>query len=193
MNTAALGCDIEDALRQVREGSVDAYETVILAYQSRLRFIIADISPPGIEPDEIAHLAFVEAFRRIDHYTPHTQFFAWLSAIARHLVLGAIRKMRREARGIENYLEQAVGQALETELEAVTELEELRVNALRGCVAGLSDRLREVLRLRYDRGTPIERIARNVGKSTGAVKVLLFEIRRKLRGCVNRKLAAERG
>jgi RNA polymerase sigma-70 factor (ECF subfamily) len=193
MNTAAVGCDIEEALRQVREGSVDAYETVILAYQSRLRFIIADISPPGIEPDEIAHLAFVEAFRRIDHYTPHTQFFAWLSAIARNLVLGAIRKMRREARGIENYLEQAVGQALQTELEAATELEELRASALRGCVAGLSDRLREILRLRYDRDTPIERIARNVGKSTGAVKVLLFDIRRKLRGCVNRKLAVERG
>jgi len=155
--------------------------------------MIAGVCPPGIDPDEIAHLAFVEAFSKIDHYTPHTRFFAWLAAIARVLVLKELRTLRREARSRELYLEQVVGQALQTELEAGSELDEKRVRALRGCVAGLPDHLREVLQLRYARDASIENISRKVGKTSGAVKVQLFDTRRRLRDCVNRKLALQGG
>lgn len=184
--------NIEEAIRRVCEGSVDAYETVVDACQGRLRAVIANACPSGIDPDEIAHLVFVEAFRKIDQYTPNTHFFAWLAAIARLLVLEELRKLRREARTRENYLEQVVGQVLETELEADSELGELRVRALRGCVAGLPGHLREVIQLRYLRDSSIENISRKVGKSSGAVKVQLFDIRRKLRECVNRKIALGR-
>src|SRR5437667_8570659 len=128
---------IEEAIRRVREGSVDAYETVVAGCQGRLRAMISNMCPPGLDPDELAHLAFVEAFRKIDQYTPNTRFFAWLATIARLLVLGELRKMRREARSRENYLEQVVGQVLEAEMEAGSELDEARARALRGCVAGL--------------------------------------------------------
>src|SRR5258706_9617086 len=108
--------DIEEAIRRVRDGSVDAYEDVVGSCQGRLRAMISNMCPPGIDPDEIAHLAFVEAFRKIDQYTPNTRFFAWLATIARLLLLAELRKFRREARTRENYLEQAVGQAMESEL-----------------------------------------------------------------------------
>lgn len=184
--------NVEEAIRRVREGSVDAYETVVAACQGRLRAMIAAVSPPGIDPDEIAHLAFVEAFKKIDQYAPNTRFFAWLSAIARLLLLSEIRKLRREARTRENYLEQVVGQCLQDELEAGSDLDEMRVRALRGCVSGLPDHLREVVQLRYDRDASIESLSKKLGKTSGAVKVQLFDIRRKLRECVNRKLAVER-
>jgi RNA polymerase sigma-70 factor (ECF subfamily) len=185
--------NVEEAIRRVREGSVDAYEIVVSSCQGRLRAMISSFCPRGIDPDEIAHLAFVEAFRKIDQYTPNTRFFAWLGTIARLLILVELRKLRREARCRENYLEQAVGQAMEAELEAGAELEEQRVRALRGCVAGLPDHLRQVVQLRYDRDASIENISRKVGRTSGAVKVQLFDIRRKLRECVNRKLALLRG
>lgn len=185
--------NIEEAIRQVREGSVDAYETVVRSCQGRLRAMVANSCPPGIDPDEIAHLAFVEAFRKIDQYTPHTRFFAWLGTIARLIVLGELRKMRREARSRENYLEQVVGQVMEAELEAGSELDEARARALRGCVAGLPEHLRAAVHLRYGRDASIESVAQQLGKSPGAVKVQLFDTRRKLRDCVNRKLALQRG
>jgi len=155
--------------------------------------MVANMCPPGIDPDEIAHVAFVEAFRKIDQYVPHTRFFAWLATIARLLLLVEIRKLRREARSRTNYLGQLVGQVLEAELEAGSDLDDLRIRALRGCVAGLPGHLREVVQLRYDGSASIENISRKVRKSSGAVKVQLFDIRRKLRDCVNRKLALERG
>ena len=71
---------VEEAIRRVRDGSVDAYETVVGACQGRLRAMIANVCPPGIDPDEIAHLAFVEAFKKIDQYVPNTRFFACSSS-----------------------------------------------------------------------------------------------------------------
>jgi RNA polymerase sigma-70 factor (ECF subfamily) len=185
--------NVEEAIRRVRDGSVDAYEIVVGACQGRLRAMIANACPPGLDPDEIAHLAFVEAFKKIDQYVPHTRFFAWLSTIARLLVLGELRKLKREARSRENYVEQIVGKVMEADLESVSELDELRVRALRGCVSGLPDHLREMIQLRYDRDASIDHISRRTGKTSGAVKVQLFDIRRKLRDCVNRKLSLQRG
>lgn len=181
--------DVEEAIQRVREGSVDAYEIVVGACQGRLRSMIANVCPPGIEPDEVAHLAFTEAFHRIDQYTPNTRFIAWLAAIARFVLLKEMRKLRREAKTRENYLEQILAQTLEAELEARSDLDDLRVRALRGCVAALPDATREILRMRYAGDTPIRTISSAVGKSIGAVKVQLLEIRRKLRECVTRKLS----
>jgi RNA polymerase sigma-70 factor (ECF subfamily) len=184
---------VEEAIARVREGSVDAYETVVRAFQGRLRSVVANSCPPGLDPDEIAHLAFVEAFRKIDGYQPNTRFFAWLCTIARLILLSELRKQRREARSRENYLGQVAGQAMEAELETGGELDEERVRALKGCLEALPGHLREAVQMRYDRDASIENISRRLGKSAGAVKVQLFDTRKKLRDCVNRKLAMQRG
>lgn len=185
--------EVEHAIARVREGSLDDYELVVRAFQGRLRGMVANSCPPGLDPDEIAHLAFVEAFRKIDGYQPHTRFFAWLCTIARLILLSELRKVRREARSRENYLELVVGNAMEAELETGSELDEERVRALRGCLQALPDHLREAVQLRYDRDATIENISRRLGKSAGAVKVQLFDTRKKLRDCVTRKLALQRG
>ncbi|MBV8880141.1 MAG: sigma-70 family RNA polymerase sigma factor [Planctomycetaceae bacterium] len=185
--------EVERAIARVREGGVDDYEVVVRAFQGRLRSVVANSCPPGLEPDEIAHLAFVEAFRKIDAYRPDTRFFAWLCTIARLILLSELRKLRREARSREHYLEAVAVDALEAELETGSELDELRVRALRGCLEALPEHLRQAVQLRYDRDASIDRISQRLGKSAGAVKVQLFDTRRKLRDCVNRKLAMQRG
>src|SRR5258708_32186861 len=108
--------EIEKAIARVREGSVDDYEFVVRAFQGRLRGMVANSCPPGLDPDEIAHLAFVEAFRKIDGYQPGTRFFAWICTIARLILLSELRKMRREMRSRGNYPGLVVGGGLETEI-----------------------------------------------------------------------------
>lgn len=184
---------VEQAIERVREGQIDAYELVVRAYQGRLRALLANVCPPGLDPDELAHLTFVDAFKKIDQYTLRTRFFAWLSAIARFHVLNELRKLRREARRRENYLENSVAQVLEGELEAGSDLDEDRVLALRDCMGHLPEGLRAMVELRYSRDHSIEDISHRIGKSIAAVKFQLFDIRRKLRECVNGKLVAERG
>jgi RNA polymerase sigma-70 factor (ECF subfamily) len=177
---------VEDAIRRVQAGSRADYAVVVDAWQRRLRGAVAGHCPPGVDPDEIAHMAFVEAYKRIDQYEPGTHFYAWLAAIARNLLLNECRKIRREARR----LERVVADALSDEAAAEPGPDESRVRALRECVSLLPDGPRSVLRMRYDRDASIGRIARRIGKSIAAVKFQLFAIRRKLRECVERKAVA---
>ncbi len=180
---------IEEALRQVQAGRVAAYETVVSALQARLRASVAYSCPPGIDPNEIAHRAFVEAFKQVDRYALGTNFFAWLTTIARYLLLIELRNQKRDERVRDNYLHLVVARTLESELEGRSELEEARVLALQDCMSRLPEELRSILRMRYARDASVAAISREVGKSPSAVKFQLFDLRRRLRECVNGKLA----
>jgi DNA-directed RNA polymerase specialized sigma24 family protein len=57
----------------------------------------------------------------------------------------------------------------------------------------LPDGLQSLLSLRYSKDASIGSISRHLGKSASAVKFQLFAIRRKLRECVNRKIAMGQG
>src|SRR6185436_3055010 len=105
------------------------------------------------------------------------------------LLLIELRNQKRDERIRDNYLHLVVARTLESELEVRSELEEARVLALQDCMSRLPEELRSILQLRYARDASIASISREVGKSPSAVKFQLFGLRRKLRECVNGKLA----
>src|SRR5436190_1942358 len=116
------GPDVEQAILSVKAGNIEEYRTVVVVFHHRLRAAIAGLCPPGVEAEEIAHCAFIEAYRRIDQYQPGTNFFAWLSSIARNQLRAEFEKIRRRARNKENYLGHVVVQQLD---RAATEEPEL--------------------------------------------------------------------
>ncbi len=175
----------EEAIQRVKEGRVDAYEVVVQVHQRRLRSLVAHLCPPGVDPEEIAHRAFVEAFDKIDAYQEHTNFFAWLASIARAMVLVELRRIRNETRKHENYLQHLVADSVEAEVHMGGDQ---RTALLRDCVGSLPERLRSMLEQRYTHETPLTAIASRLGSTVAAVKFQLFDVRRKLRDCVNRKL-----
>lgn len=186
---------IEAAIRRVKDGDTDAYDVVVGAYQSRLRPLIASFCPPWLDADEIAQRAFVEAFRKIDSYDgqrPGTSFFAWLSGIARVQLLLELRRVRVEARKHQGYVRQFVADAVEKEVEGGEELNEERVTLLKDCMASLPTAHRSVIEMRYANDASLATIAETVGKTVAAVKFQLFDIRRRLRDCVGRKLDLQR-
>ncbi len=181
--------NIEQAIARVKAGFVEDFRAVVVAFHPRLRAIVAGLCPPGVEADEIAHRAFMEAYRRIDSYEPGTNFLAWLIAIARNLHRAEVEKIQRRTRNERNYLdhlliEQSVraGQREPGELEA-------RAQFLADCVAQLKPEARALLALRYEDGRRVQAIARELGRSASAVSVQLFAVRKLLRDCVRRKLS----
>jgi len=182
---------IEAALERVRHGEVNEYAVVVQAYQRRLRAWLASVCPPQLEPDEIAHRAFIEAYKQVDRYQPGTNFFAWLSAIARNLLLAELKRLQRQQKNAANYLEHVVVNGLIDAAVEPLEAQEERIAALRACQTLLSERSRSLLRERYTLNTPLEVVAHHVGKTVAAVKFQLFAIRQKLRECVRRKLRGD--
>jgi len=184
--------DVEGALGRVKAGAIDDYGSVVRAYQQRLRNSILGSCPPGVDVDEVVHRAFIEAFRQIQRYELGTNFYAWLSTIARNLLLAEIKRCQRQQKNSANYLENVLAQGLAEEVEMDAELGTVRAEALRSCQEQLSPESQSLLQSRYDSQTPLEQVALQIGKSVAAIKFQLFAIRKKLLKCVRGKLAARR-
>jgi len=180
---------IEEAIRRVQAGHVEDYRTVVVAYHQRLRTGIAALCPPGVEADEIAHLAFLQAYRHIHEYRSGTNFPAWLSAIARSLLRTECTRRRRSVQNEQNYLEHLIVERLEPSVSEATGAAETLVGFLTECLTLLKIEARTVLNLRYHDGLRVKSIAEHLGRSVTAVSVQLFGLRQLLRDCVARKRA----
>lgn len=182
---------VEEAIQRVKDGAVDEYGEVIRAYRARLRNAIAGSCPSGVDPDEIVHRAFIEAYRQINTYRPGTNFYGWLSAIARNLLLAELKRYQRQQKNSASYLEHLVANKMLETVEAETvesRRGEEEVAALHSCLQQFPVESRSLLEARYDSQTPLERVAQQAGKSVAAVKFQLFAIRRRLLKCMRAKL-----
>jgi RNA polymerase sigma-70 factor (ECF subfamily) len=181
--------EVEQAIRDVQGGSAASYGTVVQFYARRIRALVAKHCPPSVETDEIAHLTFVTAYREIQRYQAGTQFFSWLGSIARMLVLAELKRVKRDSHNKHNYLEYETAQGLEEMAAEPAEAGESKIHALRACTAQLTEEHQSLLRMRYIEDYSIESLSKRLNKTLSAVKVQLFFIRKKLRDCVNRRIA----
>src|SRR5258708_3031642 len=166
--------DIEQAIERVRHGSVDDYRTVVPAYHHPLRGALAGLCPPAVDAEEIAHLAFVEAYRNLARYQSGSNFFAWLCAIARYRLLAECKRIQRQTRHRQNYLEQLLAERVIGLAETEAELTDLRLHWLRECIAQLKPDAQSLLEQRYNQREGVEAIAPMLGRSASAIRVQLF-------------------
>ena len=178
---------IDQAIERVRTDNVDDYRIVVAAYHQRLRAALAGLCPPGVDSDEIAHLAFIEAYRNLGRYEKGTNFFAWLCSIARHQLLAESKRRQRQSHNQQSYLEILVTERLAAAGDEETQLNDLRFRLLQECVRQLNPEAQAVLDQRYGKDSSVESIARVLGRTAAAVSVQLFALRQKLRQCVERK------
>jgi RNA polymerase sigma-70 factor (ECF subfamily) len=181
--------EIDQAILRVQAGGVEDYQRVVVAYHRRLRTWLSGFCPPGVEPDEITHVAFLEAYRRIGQYRAGTDFFAWLCAFARNLVLTECEKIQRRARNQQNYLDLCLAEQQASDAKRVDAMAEARSGFLGECLELLKREARELIGWRYGEGLRVQAIAQRLGRTPSAVSVQLFGLRKVLRDCVANKMA----
>jgi RNA polymerase sigma-70 factor (ECF subfamily) len=116
-------------------------------------------------------------------------FLGWALGVARNELLHARRAAARSRLIFDaELLEKARAryEAMEPELRR-------RRAALRSCIERLPERSRHVVRERYLEGTPVEKLARRLGKTVGALHKLLSRLRSALADCAERRLKEEAG
>jgi RNA polymerase sigma-70 factor (ECF subfamily) len=126
------------------------------------------------EAEELAQEAFTRAYLNLGRLDGERKFYPWVTVIAGRLCVDAHRRRARtEPRDDIDPGPVDGGQ------EAVLDLEAMA--ALRGAIRRLTPRQQEVLELRAHRGYSYQRIAEQVGVSSGNVDALLCRARRTLR------------
>ena len=179
--------EVAQAIRQVQAGDIEAFSTVVRAYQHPLRAWASRWCVPGIEADDIAHRAFIVAFRGIHDFTADGNCFAWLCTITRNVLRDELKRLRRER---SRFLDGLV--AIECS-EAIDDLtarggDDRRIEAMRDCLQRLPLDGMELVRRHYTECEPLARIAEQQGKTLAAVKSRLHWLRGKLRDCLVAKL-----
>lgn len=128
-----------------------------------------------------------ELARRFDEYDSDRPFVAWALWIAKSRVIDFYRKQSRNQLVFSNDLLQRLSETIAEQAES----RDRRREALETCLDGLPEKSRELLDLRYVDDLSAADIAKSVGSTTGAVRVLLTRARTALAECVQRRLAME--
>lgn len=155
-----------------------------LSAESSLRgYILAHVRDFSVADDLLQQTALV-LWEKFAQYDPARPFLAWALGVARFEILNASRKTPPRS-------------LLEGDLDSLIVGEYLRLDSelprrrqlLRTCLQKLPAPMSDAVRLRYDDGLRVDHIATKLGKSLGAVKVLLHRARAALQDCVRMKVS----
>lgn len=181
--------DAQDLAEKIQRGNTDALAQFLQQFRPQLIAYIARRSGPAlqkkIEPDDIFQEVSIDAVRRIAETKQlDRDVFGWLCQLAEFRLIDAHRRFfetdKRDA-------DREVGlNAPATESRAFIDLlvasmttpsqafsRNEREMALHAALAELPEESRDVLRLRYVDGLASKEIAQRVGKSDGAIRVIL--------------------
>lgn len=182
------GPDTGDAelLQRVQRGEVDAFAPVVRRHLPLLRAFVALHLPVPHLAGEVAHEAFVFAFRHLQEFDLERPFRPWLHGIAWQLVRAELQRFARE-QGNRSRLEQL--QLTELLAQAAQPAPPEEAMFLEECLAELPPHLRRLIEDRYRHERTVREIAAQWGRTEEWVRVTLFRVRRQLRACIESKLA----
>lgn len=165
----------DDDLMLLARGGVDgAFDALIRRHQARvLRLALRYLGERALAAD-VAQNTFVAMFRSLPEYRANGKFKSYLFRV----LLNQCRMSRRSARSESRALDAAT---LSQSLDPAEVLLRERRRDVEAALAGLSDKLRDVVLLRFGGELAYEEIAETLGIPLGTVKRRLFDAMAKLR------------
>jgi RNA polymerase sigma-70 factor (ECF subfamily) len=159
-------------------------EGLVRRHQGSVRGFLPFLGCPASEVDDLVQDAFLSVLRAGFEQRSEAATSAYLRRVARNLFLKSLRLARQRPPVVDLDGAERAWVAFEGDDRG-----ESYLNALRACLEAVDARAREVLQLRYRGELPRAAIAGRLGLSESGVKSVLVRTRRRLRACVERRLA----
>lgn len=163
----------EELARQARAGAARAFEALARRWQTRLAHYLERRVGRGPTAEDLTQETFLKAYRQLDRYDTRWRFSTWLFTIARRLALDFQRRERR----VEPVFDAAacIDPAIGAENAVLAKEAREEIWAIARRVT--TEEQFTALWLRYVEDTPLSEIAEAMGKSLGAIKMLLARAR----------------
>ncbi|MBG88723.1 MAG: RNA polymerase factor sigma-70 [Verrucomicrobiales bacterium] len=181
----------DDVIRRVKNGDQRSFEVIVRRLERPLRAWLATHASPAVDVDEVAQRSFVIAFNKLDAFEIGTDFAGWLFTIARYQLKAELTRLRRVADYHARFAPELLERELERRCDEPGDVDQLKLDHLKKCVASLGENLRQYITWRYDEGIRLEEMSARTGRSVGAIKKQLWQIRRKLQQCVEDRMKGE--
>lgn len=156
------------------------------AQSSIFAYVVSLCHDPNLAKDVLQETNLT-LWRKAEDFETGTGFTAWACRTAYFHLLNLRRKQRRE----QLVFEEDVFDYLAERQEERARDSDRRLEALRHCVAKLPPPQRELIDRRYRPGASVQAIAKDDGKTEGAVSQALFRIRAALQRCIEKQLLKE--
>lgn len=179
--------DEEALIREAQQGDVNAYNTLVLHYQSQAYNVAYRIMGEGDSAADATQEAFISAFKAINRFRGGS-FRAWLLRIVTNACYDELRRRKRrpqaslEALYVEDETAD-IPSAHSENPETYTQRMELQ-RAIMDCLQALPEDQRAVAILSDIEGFNYEEIAEVIGAALGTVKSRLSRSRARLRDCL---------
>jgi RNA polymerase sigma-70 factor (ECF subfamily) len=152
--------------------------------QGRIQAFIRTLVHDPTQADDVFQATSLVLWRSFATFHRDAEFLPWALGTARHQVLLHWRTRRRDR----HVFSEALLADLADSTAAAVDSAETRLAALEGCIAGLSKRQRDLVRMFYGENQSAAAIAARWGRTVHAVYKALKVMRRALFDCVSQKL-----
>lgn len=150
---------------------------LVLEYGDRLLTAAVQMTQNRADAEDLVFRTFEQVVRKIDTYTGRSSFFTWM-----YRILINFRKMDLRKKGVQALT--FPGELPEYEDPAPDPAEALVIDStrheVRNALRQLPESMRTVLVLRYYENLDVSEIASILESSVGAIKVRLYEARKRL-------------
>jgi RNA polymerase sigma-70 factor (ECF subfamily) len=164
------------------------FVTQVAGAQRPLYAYIRSLAGPWVEAEDILQEVNLVLCRKANEFDGRGRFLTWACRIAYFQVLAHLKQRQRDKH---LYFDEALLADLAGPLAGEVERLDDRTEALRHCVARLSPVHRRMVTARYARGGSVQKVAEQVGRPAGSVRVTLHRVRLLLLACVQRTLTAK--
>ena len=160
---------------RLRAGDEQAYAELYRRVHPRVfGFALRRLGDPT-EAEDVAQDVFLEVYRSIERYEGRSSLLCWIFGIARHATLSRFSHRSPE---MATFDEAGCLAAPVASIEDRIDASRLWERCTRSLQRNVSASARHIFHLRYSHGRSVATIARETGKSAGAVKVGLMRTRR---------------
>jgi len=176
-------------MMQVRDDDADAFEELVLRYQSRLLMVLKHMVGSREHAEDLTQEVFLRVYRARKRYEPGAKFATWLFTIANNAASNAIRSLsRRREVNVDGGANQSAVDPLDRMALAASGLlptrqldKAERAEIVRLAVESLNERQRMALLLSKFEDMSYAEIAESMDMTTQAIKSLLSRARGNLK------------
>jgi RNA polymerase sigma-70 factor (ECF subfamily) len=163
-----------------------AFLRYFVRHQQEIYAYILTLVPNRHDADDLFQEALTVMWNKFDRFEQGTNFVAWGIQISRFLIL---EYRRRKASDRRVQLSEEVLDALAQGIPVVQDRMAERLEVLRQCLSHLDDRAKRLVKMRYERNTPLQDMASALELSVRQVQRTLASINGILLRCMRRGLA----
>jgi RNA polymerase sigma-70 factor (ECF subfamily) len=174
-------------VQAVQDGETEAFATLVDRHKERVYAMLMRLTGDPETAEELAHDAFVRAYRGLGGFRGQSQFGTWIVQIAVNLARDRVRERQRSRTvSLDALLEHDAGSPVfadtRSQYDPLAELGERdMMERFEKALHELPANYREVFVLRHIENVPYEEIAEITGSSVGSLKVRAHRARKLLK------------